>query len=149
MHLWPRAYKAINGKRGAFLCLHALVYIGIGVTYITTPNRTVQVFGWLPDFLTLDVLGWVWIVAAVVGVLSAFIHDPPRTDKIGYAVMTSVPLLWAGLMLISWLTGYNSTGLIAAVVYGGFAGVIMLVSSWPNPPPIDDLRMPTIPERKP
>lgn len=151
MHLGPRAYRAVNGKRGEFLCLHALIYLGIGFAYITRPAPPVRVFGWLPDFLTLDVLGGVWIAAAAAGVLGAFIHNPPRTDKISYAIVTSVPLIWAGLFLISWLTGYTTAagGLVSTVIYAGYAGSVMLVSSWPNPPPVDDLHLPEIPERQP
>lgn len=150
-NIWPRGYRLINGKRGEFLCLHAAIYLGIGTSYILIPRAPDQrqIFGWLPDFLTLEVLGWVWIIAAAAGILGAFIHKPPRADQVGFAVVTSVPLFWAGLFLISWLTGYTATGWIATIIYGGYAGTVMLVSSWPNPPPVNDLVLPPIPERQP
>lgn len=148
-NIWPRGYRAINGKRGEFLCLHALVYLGLGFSYITRPLAEPHTFGWLPAFFTLHVLGWSWVIAAVAGILTAFIRHPPRTDQAGYAVVTAVPLIWAGLFLISWATGYSHNGWVATIIYGGYAATVMLVSSWPNPPPVEDLQLPPIPERKP
>lgn len=129
--------KIFNNKRGKFLCLHAMIFLGIGYSYVVpgvslaSRNRA---FSWLPDhYFTLDSLGWIWIISAIIGLASGIAYNPPRSDKVGFAAITAAPLAWSIINTISWIFGYSDTAWISSILFGGYACIIMLVSSWPNP----------------
>ena len=126
--------RRINGHRGKFLVLFAMIYGLIGYGYIVagiTPTRRAT-FGWLPDWFPFTVLAWPWLLAAVVALVSALLYDPPRTDRFGFMALAVTPMLWGSMFLISWLGGFAPTGWISSVTYFGLTAIVTLVSSWPN-----------------
>lgn len=123
----------LNDKRGRFLALNAIMYLCIGYSYFTNASLASRsaAFGWLP--LPTQYLGWVWIAAAVIALLSAVSYSPPRSDRLGFMVLTAVPMLWAFGYLFAWAAGYSEAGWVSAAIYGLIAGVALLCSSWANP----------------
>ena len=58
-----RVIKSLDGKRGAFLFVGGLAYLFIGLSYLVTPTAGRQAaFSWLPEMLTPQLLGWVWVI---------------------------------------------------------------------------------------
>ncbi|MCQ4119897.1 hypothetical protein [Rhodococcus tibetensis] len=126
--------RRINGHRGKFLLLFAMIYALFGYSYvmagITATRRAT--FGWLPDWFSFTVLAWPWFIAAGVAVVSAILYDPPRTDRHGFMALAVVPMVWGFMYLISWLAGFATTGWISAIIYFGFSAIVTHASSWPN-----------------
>jgi hypothetical protein len=144
MRAW--ALRRLNGRRGAFLCLFATVYLLIGYSYLSLPSTAARstAFRWLPDWFPLTYLGWPWIIAGLIAITSSYAYEPPRSDRAGFSAMTAVPLAWSLMFLLLWLAGFAPTGWISASTYAGFAAGVMVVSGWPNPVPIPPL--PPIPQ---
>jgi hypothetical protein len=126
--------RRLNGHRGKFLILFAMIYSLVGYSYvmagITATRRAT--FGWLPDWLSFSILAWPWLIAAGIAVVSAILYNPPRTDRFGFMALAVVPMVWGCMFLISWLAGFAPTGWISAITYFAFSATVTLVSSWPN-----------------
>ncbi len=141
--------RRLNGRRGRFLLVHAVVFAAIGYSYLIAPATSTRMgaFAWLLDALPLQVLGWPWLIAAVVAVVSAASYDPPRSDRAGFVAITSVPLLWGMLFGFAWVAGFSPTAWISAVTYIGYALIVMVVASWPNPIDVEVIPTPPPPPR--
>lgn len=137
--LLDKLFRRINDHRGRFLIGFALMYCCFGYSYVvegSAASRT-SVFQWLPDFIPVTALSGPWFIAAAIAIGSSFRRVPPRTDRYGFMALALVPLLWAMMFLFSYLAGHAPTGWISAMLYGGFAMIVILVSSWPNPVRLD------------
>lgn len=137
--LTHRLFHRINDHRGRFLVLFGLLYGCFGWTYLvegSTPSRTAA-FEWLPSFIPMSALSWPWFIAAVIALGSSVRYTPPRTDRFGFMALVLVPCVWALMFLFSYFRGYAPTGWISTIIYGGFAAIVILVSSWPNPVQLD------------
>jgi hypothetical protein len=145
----PRAVlRRFSGKRSKFLIIHAVVYTLIGYSYISinppTGSTRAATFAWLPDWFPTGMVGWAWVIAAAFALWSSVERTPPRSDRLGFAALVAMSLCWAMMFLISWIKGHAPTGWVSAAVYAGYAAVIMLIASWPNPvqptlPPVEEL----------
>lgn len=141
------AARRLSGKRAQFLLVHAVLYACIGFSYATIEpterSSRAMAFGWLPDYLPISVVGWIWIIAAVVALATAIESHPPRSDRIGFMALTAVPIIWSLMFLISWVSalfsGHSSTSWVSACIYAGYATIVIVVSSWPNPISINRL----------
>lgn len=134
-----RLFHRVNDHRGRFLILFGLLYGCFGWSYIvegSSPSRRAT-FEWLPDVIPMSALSWPWFTAALIAVISAFRYTPPRTDRFGFMALALAPLVWACMFLFSYFAGYAPTGWISTIIYGGFAAIVILVSSWPNPVELD------------
>ena len=134
-----RLSRGLNDHRGRFLVLFATIYTCFGYSYIvegaTTQRRSV--FVWLPDMVPMMVLSTPWFLAAVIALMSAFKRSLFRTDRYGFMALATVPCVWALTFLFAHFAGRAPTGWISTLIYGGFAAIVVVVSSWPNPPTLD------------
>lgn len=118
----------INGRRGAFQILFATVYLIIGASYVIVPSTASRraALDWLTEVIPLDVIGWLWIIGALIAVTGAFLPRPK--DWYAYAVLTFVPAVWGAFYLISWMVGDSRTGWLTSALYWVIAGAVMVVS---------------------
>lgn len=141
------AARRLSGKRAQFLLVHAALYACLGFSYVTIQpserSSRAMAFSWLPSYLPIWVVGWIWIIAALIALFTAIESHPPRSDRIGFMALTAVPIVWSLMFLISWVTALvgdrGSTAWVSASIYAGYATIVLIVSSWPNPINIDRL----------
>jgi PAS domain S-box-containing protein len=67
----------------------------------------------------------------VVCLVSAF----RRRDSAAYAAAVSIKLAWALMAFGGWAAGDLPRGHLAAVIWAGFAGMVAVIASWPEPLP--------------
>lgn len=126
----------LNGWRGAGLLIMGLTSLFLGWRYaIDLPSRLPPGIAELSFAgATIRGLGVAWLVAAALGMWSAF---RPR-DRPGIFAMAFMWALWsAALFLGSIFYGGSST---AAVVTAGVFGLIVCWSRMVNPPPPEVVR---------
>lgn len=141
------AARRLSGKRAQFLLVHAVLYACLGFSYVTIKpserSSRAMAFSWLPDYMPIWIVGWIWIIAAAIALFTAIETHPPRSDRVGFMALTAVPIVWSLMFLISWVSalvgGDGSTAWVSACIYAGYATIVILVSSWPNPINIDRL----------
>lgn len=129
----------LDGLRGQFVLLLSTPWALVGLSYILirTPTRSAS-FAYLPTWLDENELGWVWVVAAIVMVLCAFLGKRmSRLTTLGFLMAMVPPLLWALVFAGGALTGGPITALVSVVMYSAYAVIIYFVSGWPNPRPSD------------
>lgn len=146
----PHLRDRVGRKRNQFLLVCSMVYIGIGLSFLAgvpSPVRSAM-FLWLPGASAKlsPFLGWVWIAAAVIAIGSVVFVRPAHSDGIAFGVLTAIPLAFALLFSVTWIAGYSETAWVSAVVYFGYALIVMLVSSWAEPTytPVDLLVPPRL-----
>lgn len=122
----------INGRRGAFQLLFAGVYLIVGFSFLTTPSSGSRqaALRWLTGFVPLEPFAALWIVAGLLGVVSAFLCRP--RDWFGFAALVFAPAVWGALFFIGGLTG-SFTAFTSAAVYWLFAAAPMIVSGMQGP----------------
>lgn len=125
------------GRRGAYLLLSAFIYLGHGIAFLLAPTtpaaRTSLAFALA--LAPLKVWGIFWLVAGVIAAVSAF-RRGPRSDRWGFYALIVMATCWASIYLAAAVLGSGTrfaNGAIAAMLYGSLAGVILIVSGWPEP----------------
>lgn len=129
MHrLRPLARKVVNGRRGAFQALFAVSYLAIGFSYVFIPSSPgrLQALSWLPDFVPLNLLGILWILA---GSLGAWGSSRPRpSDEWSFIALTLAPTVWGFLYFGAVVFGTYAQGWVTTILYWCIAGAVMVVS---------------------
>lgn len=122
-----RNHFKLNGRRGAFQVLFAAVYIIIGLSFVLTPGAGTRQdsLRWVTAFVPLVPLAALWIVAGVLGAVSAF--KPRPRDWFGFAALVFAPAFWGSLFFIGAVTG-SPTAYVSAAIYWLFAAAPMVVS---------------------
>lgn len=123
----------INGRRGVFQLLFAVVYLVIGVSFMLiphTPSRQ-EALRWLMELTPLWPFACLWLSAALVGAVSAFYCRPK--DWVGFFALTLVPAIWGFLFLIGVLFGAPPLGLVSTAIYWLLAAAMMVVSGMQGP----------------
>jgi len=117
----------INGRRGAFQLVNAAVYLVVGASFLLTPGAGTRqaTLRWLTDYVPLEPFAALWVIAATLGVVSAF-QCRPR-DWFGFAALVFAPAVWGALFFIGACTG-NPAAITSADVYWLFAALSMIVS---------------------
>ena len=131
----------INGHRGAFQLVYAGVYLVIGASFILSPSVAgrQQALRWLTELGAVSLFGWLWILAATVACVGAFLPRPQ--DWFSFFMLVFAPAVWGGLFLIGVLAGANPFGLITAAIYWLFAASPMIVSGMQGPGDRDQRRI--------
>jgi hypothetical protein len=114
------------GHRGAFLGFLTLLDCLYGYSLVSTPP--VQFTGYYL-LLPIHTLGWIWLGAGIFLSTGIFL----RTDRLHFATASVVFVAWAGLFVNLWWQGL-SRAWVSVVLWAAFAGIILIVSSWPEPP---------------
>ena len=132
-----RVIRTLDGKRGSFLLLSGLFYILIGLTYevVSTPTRSAA-FQWLPEAMTPQVLGVVWLVGGGASVVIALVSRwASRLERVAFAALMFCPLVWTLIFVGATIMGTHPNGWLSGVMYGFFASTVWVVAGWDNPTP--------------
>lgn len=129
----PPCAPRLNGRRGAVQLLLSVVYLVIGASFLLIPQPESRMLAlrWLVEILPLQPVAGLWILAAMVGAVSAFFCRPK--DWVGFFALTFAPAVWGSLFLVGVLFGAPSSGIVSTVVYWAFAAVVMVVSGMQGP----------------
>ena len=132
-----RVIKSLDGKRGAFLFVGGLAYLFIGLSYLVAPTAGRQAaFSWLPEMLTPQLLGWVWVVGgAGVAVVSLISRAHRCTEPPAFGVLMLCPALWVVIFAVSSIVGVHPTGWVSSIAYGLMAMWVWIAAGWDNPAP--------------
>ena len=117
----------INGRRGALQLLFTGLYLVVGYSFMANPasGTRADALRWLTPYLPVEPFAALWLLAAGFAAVAAFKCRP--ADSFGFIALVLAPSVWGALFLIGGLTG-SPSAYISAVVYGAFAGIIMIVS---------------------
>ncbi|MEU8756200.1 hypothetical protein AB0C88_37510 [Streptomyces chartreusis] len=127
-----RRLRRALGRRGAFLLCFGMVWGLIGYGQLVSPQPDQRGLRLLLNRVPLEVWGWLWIVAGVAAVASAFL--PQGSDRFGFAALSLMVTPWIVSYLVAWGQGNFPRGWIASALYGGLAIGIMVVAGWSEPP---------------
>jgi hypothetical protein len=133
MTLLPKL--GINGRRGAMLLLLAVIYFGLGASYVLldpSHSRAIALH-WIDVVAPIQYLGYMWFASAALGVLCAFAREP--RDRAGFVAAATVPFFWGSLFLIAWITHDSRTGWISTILYWAVSGLVLTASGMRNPLP--------------
>lgn len=120
------------GHRGASLLFLALVDV-VYCYRLLFPSERDLTSPWL-RFLAGIVPLWVWAALwGVVGLL-CLSRSWRRRDSGAFAFAIGIKVLWTLLALGAGVTGSVEQWYVNAVIFGGFAGFVAIIASWPEPP---------------
>lgn len=125
---------AINGHRGAFQLLLAVVYLVIGLSFLLLPGGASRsaALGYITNLMPIQPLACLWLAAAVVGAVSAF-YCRPR-DWFGFVALVLAPAIWGFLFIIGVVFfGAPVMGIVSGIIYWAFAAIPMVVSGMQGP----------------
>lgn len=130
-----RTYRVLSstrlGYRGAFLLFLAIIDAIYGWFLVhPTPEqtRTTQ-FIWRDHVMPTQAWGVIWLTAAVVLIVSAFM----KQDRVGYAVAIAIKIGWAFIAAAAGLTGHVQGAWSTVAIWGGFAALTILESGRAEP----------------
>jgi hypothetical protein len=121
-------------RHSLVLLVTGLVYVFIGIAYITTgprQSRTVALQIAL-DWWSLDVWGGVFILSGLLAILSS--RWPPFSETWGYFVLTGLSAGWSGFYATGVIFGDSPTSnLNGALSWGLIAFLWWAISGLTNP----------------
>lgn len=126
------------GRRGAYLIIMSFIFLGHSLSYFVSPLLPITQSNLrLPlDIAPIKFWASVWLVVALIAFVSAFRKSPDK-DKWGFLSLSILSFFWAvsysWAAVAGWSEGAFARGLIAALLYGSLAGVIVIVSGWNEP----------------
>ena len=129
----PPCPPRLNGRRGAVQLLLSVVYLVIGASFLLIPQPTSRLIAlqWLIEIVPIQPVACLWLVAALVGAVSAFFCRP--SDWVGFFALTLAPAVWGCLFLIGVLFGAPMLGVVSVAIYWAFAAFLMVVSGMQGP----------------
>lgn len=118
----------INGRRGAFQVLFGFVYLLMGITYVFIPSShgSVAALEWIAGTVPLHVLGLLWLIAAIMGVVGSF--QPRPRDRTSFMALAVVPALWGGMYAAGAVATGNYSYLLTTLLYLVIATAVLVVS---------------------
>lgn len=127
-----RALRCRVGHRGATLIFFGLLDLIFCTSLLYPPRRErrSESLSWLAGILPLWAWGLMW---GAVGVLCLW-YAPRRRDQIGFAAAIGLKVLWGLVSLAGWLVGGVERGWLSVLVWLGFAYLVAVIGSWPEPP---------------
>ena len=129
-----RNIPKINGRRGILQLLFSVVYLVLGISFFVLPGSAsrADALQWLTQFLPIQPFACLWVAAALVGFVSAFLCRPD--DWRGFAALTLAPAAWGCLFLIGVvLFGAPLLGIVTTFVYWLLAAIVMVASDMQGP----------------
>lgn len=120
------------GKRGASCLWFGLVFIVIGLSFaIGDPTPTLQLnLQFLASVLPLEVWGGFWTLGGIIFLVAALWK---RLELIAFMVGIAITANWGAGFAIQAAFGESSRGWVSASIYGFFAVLILLISTWAEP----------------
>lgn len=111
-------------------------YVALGLSYVFGPaTRSRQLgFEWLPASFDADELGWLWLIAALLGFIGGFFGVRyPRWESFAFGGLLIPPSVWAFCFLVAWVMGEHPFGWISTISYGLFTLISFHAAAWPDP----------------
>jgi hypothetical protein len=121
------------GRRGAFLLFLAILdwIYAYALAFPTPVAIKSPTYTFLATTFSLPVWASVW---AIVGTI-CFVFAFRERDAPGYAAAMFLKILWAVTFLLGWIFADVERGYLSTAIWGAFAAVLALISTWPEPEP--------------
>lgn len=126
----------INGVRGYYLICWGIGYLGVGLSYILNPTeKRMEAFSWLPISQNPDEWGWVFLVAGIIAIVTAW--RPPdratnRADRWGFTALFVAPLIWAVIYGVASFILQVASPLATVLMFAPMAGGHLAASRMVN-----------------
>jgi len=129
--LAPRKFFYRVGRRGVFLLFLSLLDIvyASGLAFPTETAKNGDALLFLANILPLDIWALLWFITGVICFIFAF----KARDAPGFAVAMFIKVLWALVFLLGWMFAGVERGYLSTAIWGAFAAVLWLISTWPEP----------------
>lgn len=87
-----------------WMALKGAAYIGVGLTWLLLPSQTrAEGIAWL-EYVTPEVVGWLWIGAGLLGVVASRLRAPSvRFQQAGWAALIATPTIVGFYFFVAWL----------------------------------------------
>lgn len=123
-----RRLPTMNGPRGMFQLLYALIYLVLGYSYIVVPysRARLDALAWLDDLIALQLIGMLWIIAGAAALVGSFLR-PPR-DQYSFGLLALVPTAFGFLYLFGWIAGNAHTGWATTCLFWAIAASAMVAA---------------------
>ena len=119
------------GRRGAVLLVLAFVDFVVGWSYVAPTDDVLRAPNtlWREQWAPAGVWGALWFGVGLLCLIAAF----TRQDMIGYTAAVGLKLLWATMEATGWIAGQIPLGYRPAIIWAGFAVLIMIVAGLREP----------------
>jgi len=134
-----RRLMRMLGRRGAILLSYGTVWALVGYAQLVTPQPQQPGLHLALDLLPLQVWGWLWIVAGLIALVTAWL--PQGADWAGFLALPLIVLPWWLSYLTAWLQGDFPRGWVAAVVWAAIAFPVLVVAGWREPARVKRVRV--------
>jgi hypothetical protein len=130
-----RYWRVSVGKRGQALLILAMIWMGLGSQLFTDPVKFNPEHFQGYELIPIPVRFILWYLFAAVAIAAALQRKWP--DGFGWAaalfpaVIVFLSSSGSALAFIFGLTDYEG-GVSRVFIYGGYAALILLISSWTN-----------------
>lgn len=115
------------GRRGVFLLFMGLLSVVTSFGVFAAPSTTqTEALGRL---VPLPVWGVMWAVTGLLCIVEAF----RSVDWPAFIAAFASTMMWSALYFTSWAMGIVDRGWSGGAVYLGFATLVAVVSTWPEP----------------
>lgn len=123
------------GRRGTVLLFFGWldVIYAHGLWFPSETARRAEFYQFLAKIMPL----WGWSALwAAVGV-ACLVHAFKIRDRLGFAAAMFLKVLWGAVAVLSWAIGDVERGYISAAIWLAAAGMLGVISSWPEQPRLD------------
>lgn len=120
MRLWRRV-----GRRGTVLLFLALLDLLYPIGLAGQPAAARAGYELLAPW---QVWAGLWAAAGLVCLAQAFAHR----DRMAFTAAVTIKVAWGSTSLAAWTMGVSPRGWLAALVWLAFAGLIAVISTWPE-----------------
>ena len=128
-----RALARRAGRRGAFLAFLTVLDLAYGYSLLVTPAAQ-RVLNLL---LPWEAWGAIWIATGVLCAAGIFVFG---WDRWAFPAAAALKVVWAGLFAEVWIAQAYPLGWVSVVVWLAFAGVVLIISGWPEEIRLPDVR---------
>lgn len=148
-----RVIKSIAGRRGSALTLFGFIFTPISLSQVVArPESRTVALQWLPEWITIDLLGWLFMAASVTALFTGVFSRrlPAWCLAVGYGLAILPPAILASIYLVAFfaVSVMRSEvwwgGMLSFYLYFGYAALVYLISGWeeprPSPPLTDEQR---------
>lgn len=120
------------GKRGASCLWFGIVFIVIGLSFATgeLPPTVQMNLQFLSSVLPLEIWGTFWTLGGLLFLVGSLWKKIQLT---AFMVGIAITANWSAGYAIQAAFGESSRGWVSAVIYGFFAVLILLISTWAEP----------------
>lgn len=142
-----RVIKTIAGRRGSALTLFGFTFTPIAFSQVVArPETRTVALQWMPDWITIDLLGWVFMVASVGALVAGMFSGrlPHWCLSLGYGLAVLPPAILTVVYGVAFCITPWMGGAVSFAIFAGYTSLIYLISGWeetrPSPPMTDEQR---------